>query len=131
VDRLLFTKPTGVTAVNRIVRVPNSWLLRYEQYVQLEENLTSLAVAAQSPLTEITLGAGSEAQPVQARFVTGSYFSVLGVLPALGRLFHADEETSNIDEAVVLDYGAGSGDLAALLQLLAPRSASATGCARS
>jgi putative ABC transport system permease protein len=107
-DRLLFANPTGVTDAERVLRVPNSWLLKYDQYAQLEQNLTSLAVAAQTGVTDVSLGSGSEAQPAQARIVTGSYFSVLGARPALGRLFHKGEERTS-DDAVVLGYRAWRG----------------------
>ena len=105
VDRLLFATPIGVVDADRVLRVANSWLLQYDQYAQLERNLASLAVAGQSRAIEVSVGSGSEAQPVQARFVTGSYFSVLGTRPVLGRVFHQGEER-NSDEAVVLGYRA-------------------------
>jgi putative ABC transport system permease protein len=105
-DGLLFSRPIGVADADSVLRIQNSWLLRYDQYVQLEQHLASMTVAGQSSVTEMSLGSGPEAQPVQARVVTGSYFPVLGVVPAVGRLFHQREETSKTDEPVVLGYGA-------------------------
>jgi hypothetical protein len=87
VDRLLFANPEHVSETDSLLRISNSWLLRHDQYAHLEQVVTSLALTAQSQLTEVTLGAGPEAQLVPARFVTGTYFSVLGVRPALGRFF--------------------------------------------
>src|SRR5689334_23035910 len=55
VDGLLFNRPISVVDCDRVLRVPNSWLLRYGHYTQLEQNLASLAVAAQSRVTEVSL----------------------------------------------------------------------------
>jgi predicted permease len=55
--------------------------------------------------TTVTLSTGGEHTPVAAEIVSGTYFSVLGVTPALGRvLAKADDETPGASPVVVLTY---------------------------
>ena len=55
--------------------------------------------------TTVTLSMGGEHKPVAAEIVSGTYFSVLGVQPALGRLLAAnDDETPGASAVVVLTY---------------------------
>ena len=48
-------------------------------------------MAARSP-GEVTLLAGDRSERVQTELVTGSYFRMLGIRPALGRLFTEDDD---------------------------------------
>lgn len=55
--------------------------------------------------TTVTLSAGGEHKPTAAEIVSGTYFSVLGVGPALGRvLAKEDDETPGASAVVVLSY---------------------------
>ena len=55
--------------------------------------------------TTVTLSMGGEHKPVAAEIVSGTYFSVLGVGPALGRvLAKDDDETPGASAVVVLAY---------------------------
>jgi predicted permease len=55
--------------------------------------------------TTVTLSMGGEHKPVAAEIVSGTYFSVLGVGPALGRvLAKDDDETPGASAVVVLTY---------------------------
>jgi predicted permease len=55
--------------------------------------------------TTVTLSLGGEHKPVAAEIVSGTYFSVLGVEPALGRvLAKDDDETPGASAVVVLAY---------------------------
>jgi predicted permease len=55
--------------------------------------------------TTVTLSTGGEHKPVAAEIVSGTYFSVLGVGPALGRvLARDDDETPGASPVVVLAY---------------------------
>jgi macrolide transport system ATP-binding/permease protein len=53
-----------------------------------------------------TGGAGSESQRVSRIVVTAGFFRTLGVSPALGRDFRADEEGNAAPPTVMLSYGA-------------------------
>ncbi len=56
-------------------------------------------------LTTVTLSMGEENTPVSAELVSGTYFSVLGVGPALGRVVQADDDqTPDASAVVVLAY---------------------------
>ena len=53
---------------------------------------------------DVNLVAGGDAKPVSAEIVSGSYFSVLGVGPALGRVLGAGDDVPKRSEVVVLSY---------------------------
>lgn len=56
--------------------------------------------------TELSMNAGGEAEVVYAVFVTGNFFNVLGVEPAMGRAFLPEEdETQGTHPVVMLNYG--------------------------
>jgi hypothetical protein len=53
----------------------------------------------------VSLNEGGEAQPRQGLIVTGNYFELLGVQPALGRLLaSSDDVTPGCHPVVVLDH---------------------------
>ena len=55
--------------------------------------------------TTINLSTGGDATPTAAELVSGTYFSVLGVRPALGRLFTIDDDQEpELSPVVVLSY---------------------------
>src|SRR5437588_2336637 len=55
--------------------------------------------------TTVTLSTGGEHKPVAAEIVSGTYFSVLGVAPALGRVLGSDDDrTPGASPVVVLSY---------------------------
>ena len=55
--------------------------------------------------TTVNLSTGSEPKPAAAEIVSGSYFSVLGVSPAIGRLVDgADDGTPEANPVVVVSY---------------------------
>lgn len=57
------------------------------------------------PGSRVAMLADSGAEPVTVEFVTGNYFHLLGVRPALGRLFtSADDETPGAHPVVVLSH---------------------------
>jgi predicted permease len=54
---------------------------------------------------DVNLGFGSGTERVEAELVSGNYFEVLGVQPALGRVFSMDDERApGADAVVVLNY---------------------------
>src|SRR6266478_9591873 len=55
--------------------------------------------------TTVNLSTGGEYKPAAAEIVSGTYFSMLGVGPALGRVLGSDDDrTPNADPVVVLSY---------------------------
>ena len=55
--------------------------------------------------TTVNLSTGGEYKPAAAEIVSGTYFSVLGVGPALGRVLGSDDDrTPGADPVVVLSY---------------------------
>jgi putative ABC transport system permease protein len=51
------------------------------------------------------LSAGGESQPVESMFVSGNYFTTLGVQPAAGRLIQAPDDQRGCAGVAVLGYG--------------------------
>ena len=57
-----------------------------------------------SGFSNVTLTIGPEPESVQGAYVSSNLFSILGVAPALGRVFTSDEETRR-DRVVVMSQG--------------------------
>lgn len=55
--------------------------------------------------TSFDVTGDGEPERINAELATANFFHVLGVTPALGRAFNADEETSGRDRVVVLSHG--------------------------
>ncbi|HXA51657.1 MAG TPA: ABC transporter permease, partial [Candidatus Acidoferrum sp.] len=55
--------------------------------------------------TTVNLSTGKEHKPEAAEIVSGTYFPVLGVGAALGRVIGSDDDRPNADPVVVLAYG--------------------------
>jgi predicted permease len=57
-------------------------------------------------LATVNLSTGGDYRPTEAEIVSGNYFQVLGVRPAVGRVFvAADDGAPNANPLVVLSYG--------------------------
>jgi predicted permease len=71
-------------------------------------------------LTTVSLSTGRDARPATAELVSGSYFSVLGVKPALGRLFTQDDDKAVLgaNPVAVLSYNFWETQLAAAPDVL-------------
>src|SRR5688572_21285241 len=117
IDALLVRTPPHVQHAERIHRVyfefPSADGTRslssnqgYRTYATIRDNVSGLeAVAALSAAT-ISTGRGAGARPVDAVLATPSYFTVLGVRPALGRFFTPDEELDEREHVAVLGHDA-------------------------
>ncbi len=65
-------------------------------------------------LTAVNLSTGGDPKPTEAELVSGSYFHVLGVKPALGRLFTNDDDRApGASPVVVLSYDFWKNEFAA------------------
>jgi putative ABC transport system permease protein len=64
----------------------------YQRFRLLERSLTTTSAVASYGLASINLAGTTDAEPVRAEIVGGSYFATLGVRPALGREFSSEED---------------------------------------
>jgi putative ABC transport system permease protein len=115
VDRLLLSPPEHIVAAADVRRiyvdeyVPfmqerfSSATLSYPDYAQLRTVSAFADVAAWAPRT-VTVGNGLDAQEKEAVYATGSFFGLLGVQPALGRFYTADEDRVGGARQVVLSW---------------------------
>lgn len=100
----LFEPLPGVSSPIMLVEVRNdvgsysgsNWL----EYQDLREMLPSLSGLAAHRLRTLNLGDTERDARIQAEYVSGNFFSILGVRPALGRFF-LPEETSQPGSAAV------------------------------
>jgi predicted permease len=78
----------------------------YPDYLDYKTRTTTFADMAAYRFTEGSLLSGGHAEKIFVNEVSGNFFSLLGVQPALGRLFTAaDERGVNSAPYVVLSYG--------------------------
>jgi predicted permease len=116
IDRLLLSPPAGVTAPGAVRRieavrwseggVSHAWdNISYPSFVGLRDGGTGFSHVAAIFPARLSYGLGRDARQVDAVFATGQYFDLLGVTPAIGRLFHEAEDGPPRGAAVaVLSY---------------------------
>ena len=105
VDVLFFRPPPGVADPASIVRpyierdtgavqttVGGNDRVSFPDYVDMRDNNRTLSGLAAFTNVALSVGRGDEAHSADGVEVTGNYFNVLGVRPALGRFFVAEEE---------------------------------------
>jgi len=116
VDHLLLSPPAHVVDAGQVVRIQVSRVspftgepgimgtMTWTDYQAYEEagGFQSVAAFGDDPLV---LGRGGDAVRVRGLYVTGSFFSLLGVKPALGRFFGEEEAAPGAPQVVVLGYG--------------------------
>jgi len=100
VDRLLLRPPAHVRSADRLARVllvgpgpggetRTNARSNYPTFLHLERDVGAFdAVAAYAGAT-LTLGAGADVAEVRASLVSAGFFPLLGVVPAVGRVFTA------------------------------------------
>ena len=115
-NALLFRPPAGVADADRLIdigtRTPGGGFgnTSYPNYLDLRQRATTLdgVYASQLFPHAMSLGgadASSGAERIFTTLVTDNYFSVLGVVPAAGRLFSADDTgRPGADPVVVLSH---------------------------
>jgi predicted permease len=78
----------------------------YPAYVQIRDRARSFAsVVAFSPINEVNLNGGAGAELGSALFVSGNFFSGLGIGAAAGRTLTPDDDRPAAPAAVVLSHG--------------------------
>jgi predicted permease len=115
IDRLLLRGPEHVRDAERVMRLyrtpartgqePSTSTFGYAAYRALDGRVPSLEQVAAYSRSEATLGRGVNARKVNEGHATASFFPLLGVRPALGRFFQADEDrTGNPERVAVLGH---------------------------
>jgi len=79
--------------------------LNYPLWEKLRDSKTGLASSAAYSSTEWDLSSGGQVRIAKGDWVTGDYFSTLGVNPAAGRLISSTEDTNGCAPVAVLGYG--------------------------
>jgi len=80
-------------------------MLSYPMYKDYQERNQVLDGLLCRRVEVVNLGFGATTERVEAELVSGNYFEVLGVEPALGRVFSMDDERApGADAVVVLNY---------------------------
>src|SRR5215467_4629334 len=92
-----------VAAKSKDIQFPvNLSYADFQDYRQLKDVFTDLLVYTPSP---VNFGAQGRPERAWAELVSGNYFSLLGLQPALGRTFAPDEGwVPNKDPLIVLSY---------------------------
>ncbi len=115
VNHIFFQPPAGVVEPDRLVSVYRSWApgqgggaIQHPDFVYYRSNVNALdglaAYGGGNFVASFSTGTGRTDQ-VRGLFVSDNYFDVLGVRPALGRFFRAEENaTPGTHPAVVLDH---------------------------
>jgi hypothetical protein len=115
VDRLLLSPPPHVEDADQVRRllvrgqlrssgtISTQSYLSYADYSDWTEARTLASVATYAT-EELTLGRGAEARRVSATLATGSFFSLLGTRPELGRFFDESDDRTGAPGVVVLSH---------------------------
>jgi predicted permease len=113
VNGLMLRAPAGIEEPDRMVQIARSfdsaprwdnWSWPAAELIRREAHLLS-GVAGYSN-GAFVLGRGEETEPARGQYVSGGYFDVLGVRPALGRLLSASDEVApGAHPVVVLSHG--------------------------
>jgi predicted permease len=132
VDRLVLSGPAGITNAGELRRVvvhrksrTGAELVTTEMgYLDYRDMLAAsqLAGAAGESASPLLFGSGEATERIQGRLVTANYFPLLGVQPAVGRFFTAEESERDGARVAVLSHAFWqrrfAGDPAVLGQVL-------------
>src|SRR6266566_5828713 len=116
VDTLLFRPPPHVKDPGQVVRLyfrtrspgfgtSTSSVRSYPLYTLIRDSAHAFSeVAAFAGTRATSVGRGPDAREAQVDLVSGSFFSLLGVKPALGRFYGVDEDRLGGPRVVVLSH---------------------------
>src|SRR5437660_11526896 len=116
VDTLLFRPPAHIKDPGQVMRLYfrthsptfgtfTGSVRSYPLYTLIRDSARAFSeVAAFAGARPTSLGRGPEAREAQGDLVSGSFFSLLGVKPALGRFYGADEDRRGGPYVAVLSY---------------------------
>lgn len=115
----IFLRPLPVHEPDRLVRLYSAWdeyrfrSSSYPEYAALSSHTNVFTGVTAFRSTRVSIGQGADATLERAMTATGNYFTVLGVTPALGRLFTPADDRAGADPVVVLSYAYWQGRLGA------------------
>ncbi len=91
----------------RLVRVeePGDFFSKPDLADFVEQNQVFDALAATTPLWRFNLIGPNEPQQVQATYASAGFFSILGIQPALGRVYSTADDNAAAHPTVVLSHG--------------------------
>jgi predicted permease len=114
VDRLVLSGPAAIQDASQLRRVVVHRTSRAGAAIETTElgyldyrdllGATQLTGAAGESASPLLFGSGENAEPIQGRLVTANYFPLLGVNPAAGRFFTADESENQGARVAVLGH---------------------------
>src|SRR5690349_927042 len=83
------------------------WMHSYPIYQDFQQKAAPLAEVICRRLISASLSVGNQTERVDAEMVSGNYFTMLGVKPAIGRLFTSQEDDQVVagHPVVALSYG--------------------------
>jgi len=112
VDGILL-RPLPYPQADRLVRVIQSypekgldtWGLSQQNLAMYRDRATDFAAFAGYRAGQVTVRAGDRPERLDVLLVTADFFRVIGVGPAIGRAFTAEEDTPDNNTALILSYG--------------------------
>jgi macrolide transport system ATP-binding/permease protein len=110
-------RPLPVSQPGQLVEIirgdgMNGNALSYPDYLAISARNDTLAGLAISSVTDLILSRGSQSQVIAGEVVSGNYFDVLGVLPAVGRAFLPEEDrVPDAHPVVVVSHDFWQGQL--------------------
>jgi predicted permease len=114
-DRLLLEPPQHVVEPESVRRIAvygvnpfsrqRTWnrAMTYPDYRDLQTVQGFSSVAAHTART-LTMGRGEESERINTEWATSSWFTLLGVQPALGRFYDASEDQVGVEPVTVLSW---------------------------
>ena len=128
VDRLLLRAPDHVVDAGRLRLVyadrptlSQTAFARNLTYPDIDDlrNLPALeSVSAFTQPRQMTLGVGAEARQIRVQFAEASFFPALGVRPAVGRFYRADEDRPGATPTIVLGESFWKAELGGDLRIV-------------
>ncbi len=109
-------QPLPYSNPSQLVRIytdapPNRWGLSVADYLALDEQQTSFSHIAGYTNSTITFNRGDHAERVRGKFVTWTYFPLLGISPLRGRSFSESDGVPGTEPRVVVSHGFASRHL--------------------
>ncbi len=115
VDALMFRPPAQVTDPGRVVRLyftQNAMTFgrftqsntSYPNFTELRAGVPAFQSVAAFWTTDVDVGRGKRASRAHGAMASASYFPLLGVRPALGRFFGADDDRPGATPVAVLGW---------------------------